>query len=222
MNIGESLKYSKNRMLTTIAYRLDGLICYALEGSIFIAGAAIQWLRDNLGVLQDASESEALAVSVEDNNDVYFVPAFTGLGAPYWEPDARAMICGLSRESNKAHIVRAALEAQAYQTRDLMGAMIEDSGVAIDTLRIDGGLAANGFMCQFLADMLDVNIDVPAVIETTAWGAACLAGLSCGVFKSLDDISDQWAVERGYSSQMNNADRDTLYDGWKNAVKMLR
>lgn len=221
MNIGEDFKVSKNQLLTTTAYRLDGKVFYALEGSIFIAGAAIQWLRDGLGLFENAAESEAMARSVPDTNEVYFVPAFTGLGAPYWKPDARAMIAGLSRESNAAHIVRAALEAQGYQTRDLMDAMAADGGVTPDTIRADGGLVANSFMCQFLADMLDCAIEVPAVVETTAWGAACLAGLSVGVFSSLDDISGVWKRDTHYAPQMGAQDRNDLYQGWRDAIAML-
>lgn len=221
MHIGAEFKPSKNRLLTTVAYRLGGEVSYALEGSIFIAGAAIQWLRDGLGVLGNAADSEEIARSVPDSNEVYFVPAFTGLGAPYWEPDARALIAGLSRENNAAHIVRAALEAQGYQTRDLMDAMTADSGITPDTLRADGGLVANGFMCQFLADMLDCRIDVPKVHETTAWGAACLAGLSAGVFKDLDEISSMWNAANAYAPEMGADERDQLYRGWRDSVDML-
>jgi glycerol kinase len=221
MNIGDAFKVSENRLLTTVAYRFDGQVSYALEGSIFIAGAAVQWLRDGLGIFKNAAESETMALSVPDNNEVYFVPAFTGLGAPYWKPDAKAIITGLSRESNASHIVRAALEAQAYQTRDLMDAMAADGGVAPDVIRVDGGLVANGFVCQFLADMLDVTIDVPAVAETTAWGAAALAGLSAGVFKGLDDIAGVWEADKQYAPQMDAQERDRLYQGWREAVAML-
>jgi len=221
MNIGDRFQQSENRLLTTIAYRFDGKPSYALEGSIFIAGAAIQWLRDGLGLFDHASNSEELALSVEDNNDVYFVPAFTGLGAPYWNPDARAMICGLTRESKAAHIVRAALEAQAYQTRDLMSAMEADSGISPDVIRADGGLVANEFMCQFLADMLETEIEIPQVVESTAWGAACLAGISAGVFKSLNDVSDGWTAERCYVSRVDPSERKRLLAGWKDAIKKL-
>ncbi|NCT40499.1 MAG: glycerol kinase GlpK [Alphaproteobacteria bacterium] len=221
MNIGDDFKVSQHRLLTTVAYRFDGKVSYALEGSIFIAGAAIQWLRDGVGLFDDAANSEDLARSVDDNNEVYFVPAFTGLGAPHWKPDAQAMICGLTRESNAAHIVRAALEAQAYQTCDLMGAMEADGGVKPDVIRADGGLVANGFMCQFLADMLNMDIEIPAVVETTAWGAACLAGLSVGVFDSLDDVRDAWHADRHYEPAMHDDERARLYAGWQTAVSML-
>ncbi len=220
MNTGNTFKTSQNRLLTTPAYRLDGEITYALEGSIFTAGAAIQWLRDNLGLFDDVSQCEALARSVPDNNQVYFVPAFTGLGAPYWEPKAKAMITGLSRESTSAHIIRAALEAQGYQSRDLMEAMKADSGATYDInlIRADGGLVANEFMCQFLADMLDRTVEIPAVTETTAWGAAVLAGLQSGVFSELEAIAQNWAPARRYTAQMQPPERQTLYKAWKTAI----
>ncbi|MEH6466154.1 MAG: glycerol kinase GlpK [Porticoccus sp.] len=221
MNIGPECKQSQNRLLTTVAYRVNGQITYAIEGSIFTAGAAIQWLRDGLGLFDDAKESEVLATSVMDNNEVYFVPAFTGLGAPYWCPDARAMIMGLSRESTQAHIVRAALEAQAYQTLDLMGAMQADGGHTPDVIRADGGLVANKFMCQFLADMLGISIEVPKVAETTAWGAAALAGVQVGVFSGVEDIARHWEADKCYRPQMDALQRDRLYAGWKKAVGML-
>lgn len=221
MNIGPVFKPSQHRLLTTVAYRVGGQITYAVEGSIFTAGAAIQWLRDSLGFFDDARESEVLATSVSDSNEVYFVPAFTGLGAPYWCPDAKAMIMGLSRESTQAHIVRAALEAQAYQTLDLMGAMQADGGYIPDIIRADGGLVANKFMCQFLADMLGISIEVPKVTETTAWGAAALAGVQVGVFRGLEDIAKSWEADKCYKSQMEASQRDRLYAGWKKAVGML-
>jgi glycerol kinase len=221
MNIGPEFRPSQNRLLTTVAYRINGQINYAVEGSIFVAGAAIQWLRDGLGLFEDARESEVLATSVKDNNEVYFVPAFTGLGAPYWNPEAKALIMGLSRESTQAHIVRAALEAQAYQTLDLMGAMQADSGFSTDVIRADGGLVANSFVCQFLADMLNTAIEVPHVTETTAWGAAALAGVHAGVFSGIEDIEKGWAAEKCYKPQMTAEQRDILYSGWKKAVNML-
>ncbi len=221
MNIGAEFKASQNRLLTTVAYRLGGEVTYALEGSIFVAGAAIQWLRDGLKFFDDAAQSEALARSVPDNNEVYFVPAFTGLGAPHWKPDAKAIIIGLSRESTAAHIVRAALEAQAYQTLDLMGAMEADSGVCPAVIRADGGLVANAFMCQFLADILDTAIEIPKVAETTAWGAACLAGVYGGVFETLEAIGGRWKAERRYEPQISATEREKLYSGWSDAVEML-
>ena len=221
MNIGGEFKQSQNRLLTTVAYRVNGEITYAVEGSIFVAGAAIQWLRDGLEVFSDAKESEALATSVEDNNEVYFVPAFTGLGAPYWQPDARAIITGMSRESTKAHIVRAALEAQAYQTLDLLGAMEKDGGFEADVIRADGGLVANEFVCQFLADMTGRAVEVPKVAETTAWGAAVLAGIQSSVFSDLEDSAAQWSADRRYAPQMDEITREALYNGWKAAIDKL-
>lgn len=221
MNIGPTFKRSQNRLLTTIAYRLNGHTTYAIEGSIFVAGAAIQWLRDGLGLFDHAADSERLATSVPDANEVYFVPAFTGLGAPYWRPDVRGAIVGLSRESTKAHITRAALEAQGYQTLDLMAAMESDGGHAPEVVRADGGLVANSFMCQFLADMLQKPVEVPDVTESTAWGAACLAGLSAGVFKDLNDISARWRLSKRYEPSMGHEKRGHLYEGWGRAVSML-
>ena len=219
INIGTKFRTSKNRLLTTVAYRFKGKPTYAIEGSIFVAGAAIQWLRDNMRMFKYAADSEKRALSVKDNNGVYFVPAFTGLGAPYWEPEAKALITGLSRESNAAHIIRAALEAQGYQTKDLMSAMEKDSGRKLSTIRADGGLVANGFMCQFLSDMLERPVEIPHVAETTAWGAACLAGLQTGVFKGLPDISKRWKRAKYYAPKMHKARRTALYEGWKSAIR---
>jgi glycerol kinase len=216
MNIGPTFKASQHRLLTTPGYCLNGNMVYAIEGSVFIAGAAIQWLRDELEFFQDAAASEALALGVPDNNGVYFVPAFTGLGAPYWQPDARGMISGLSRETTKAHIVRAALEAQAYQTMDLMIAIEDDSKI-----RVDGGLVANQFMCQFLADMLNKPIEVPRVTEATAQGAAILAGLTVGLFASLEATESYWQRDRLYLPTMAKAERERLYVGWKTAIQSL-
>lgn len=221
MNIGSDFKLSRNRLLTTIGYRLDGRATYAIEGAIFIAGAAIQWLRDNLGLIKSAAESEKLAVSVPDSNGVYFVPAFTGMGAPYWKPEAQAAILGLSRESNAAHIVRAALEAQAYQTLDLMEAFVADSGFDPDIIRVDGGLVSNAFVCQFLADMLHRTVEVPKSLESTALGAAYLAGLHAGVYSSLEDISENRQVAHRYTPQMGDIERRNLYEGWRQAVRKV-
>lgn len=218
MNIGSEFKKSSHRLLTTVAYRLDGSVAYALEGSIFVAGAAVQWLRDHLKIISSAAESEVLARSIADNDGVYFVPAFTGLGAPYWEPKARGMITGLTRETSAAHIVRAALEAQAYQTRDLMAAFAADGGRQFSVIRADGGLVANGFVCQFLADMLDCPIEIPKVTETTALGAAYLAGLSAGVFQGLPDITQAWTCHKRFTSTMPPPVRHALYAGWQSAI----
>ncbi|MBI4031730.1 MAG: glycerol kinase GlpK [Proteobacteria bacterium] len=221
MNIGDEFRESKNRLLTTPAYRFDGKTTYAIEGSIFIAGAAVQWLRDSLKLFADARESEGIAASVHDSNGVYFVPAFTGLGAPYWNPHARASISGLTRESSAAHIVRAALEAQAYQTMDLMEAMKADTGRTPEVIRADGGLVANGFVCQFIADMLDIAVEVPRVTETTALGSAYLAGLQVGVYSGLDDVGKSWAAARRFDPHMDPQTRTGLYGGWRSAVQSV-
>ncbi|MCB1935790.1 MAG: glycerol kinase GlpK [Nitrosomonas sp.] len=223
MNIGTDFVISKNKLLTTVGYRIGNETHYALEGSIFTAGAVIQWLRDNLGLLVDAKQSESIARSVSDSNEVYFVPAFTGLGAPYWKPFARAAITGLSRESHKAHIVRAALEAQGYQSRDLIEAMMTDSGIrnmdsSNGVLRVDGGMVVNAFVCQFIADMINQTVEIPAVSESTAWGAAVLAGLQSNVYENLSEISSNWTCSHRYKPSMDAIERDALYAGWKNAV----
>lgn len=221
MNIGHDFVVSRSRLLTTVAYKIGGKVTYAAEGSIFNAGTAIQYLRDNLGFFEKSSKSEELAISVTDNGGVYFVPAFTGLGAPYWNPSARGMIYGLGRDSTKAHITRAALEAQAYQTYDLFDAMYCDTGHAIEVLRIDGGLVANRFMCQFLADILQLPVEVPRVMESTAWGAACLAGLQAGLFDGVQDIAQKWRSTNIYTPKMDAKEAARLYAGWQNAVAML-
>lgn len=214
MNIGSEFIKSENRILTTAAYRLNGEMAYALEGSIFMAGAVIQWLRDELCMIEQASDTEKLALSVDDNNGVYLIPAFTGLGAPHWRPDARAAIMGLTRGANRAHIARAALEAQAYQTMDLLGAMKADSGIDFERLRVDGGLVANNFVCQFLADILQTSIDVPKVTETTALGAAYLAGLYAGIYKDLDDLSGRWQEDKIFTPKMPQNESSDLYKCW--------
>jgi glycerol kinase len=218
VNTGTAFRASKNRLLTTPAYRFNGKTTYAIEGSIFVAGAAVQWLRDGLKLFRAAKDSEKIARSVKDNHGVYFVPAFTGLGAPYWNPDARAAISGLTRDATGAHIVRAALEAQAYQTCDLMNAMKADMGSAPAVIRADGGLVANKFVCQFIADMLDIPLEVPAVAETTALGAAYCAGLQAGLYGGLDDITGAWRCAHRYKPKMKPAARKQLYDGWQKAV----
>jgi len=221
MNIGETFKPSKNRLLTTVAYRLNGKICYALEGSIFVAGAAIQWLRDGLGILKSAAETEGIATSVAHNNGVYLVPAFTGLGAPYWNPHARAAITGLTRGATAAHVVRAGLEAQAYQTEDLMQAMQEDAGKPFTEIRVDGGMVKNNWVCQFISDITAKPVLRPEIIETTALGAAYLAGLHVGIFKTVDDIAAAWVCEHTFTPAMPAAQRDALYQGWQKAVKQV-
>ena len=227
VNTGERCVESANRLLTTVAYRLGGKTTYALEGSIFVAGAAVQWLRDGLRVISSASESEAHARDLPSTEGVYLVPAFTGLGAPHWDPDARGAILGLTRDSTVAHIVRAALEAVAYQTADLADAFAADMrGGAVEaglgTLRLDGGMVANDWLCQFLADMLERPVERPAVIETTALGAAYLAGLAAGLYGSLDDIAQAWRLERRFEPRMDAAERQHLLTGWRRAVARVR
>ncbi len=221
MNIGKKFRFSENRLLTTIGYRIEGQSTYAIEGAIFVAGAAIQWLRDGMKLFRNASETEGIATSVKDSGGVYFVPAFTGLGAPYWVPETRGMISGLSRGTTSAHIVRAALEAQAYQTRDLMKAFIADGGHDPKVVRADGGLVANHFMCQFLADQIGKPVEIPEVSETTALGAATMAGLQAGIYKGLDEIAATWKRSRRYEPSMEAVQRDSLYGGWTKTVSAL-
>jgi glycerol kinase len=224
MNTGNEPVRSQNNLLTTVAWKLGdgGKMVYALEGSVFIAGAAVQWLRDEVKLVDDAAESEGLARSVPDTGGVYMVPAFVGLGAPYWDPYARGAIVGLTRGSNRAHIVRATLESIAYQTRDVVGAMQADSGLDLKTLRVDGGATANDFLMQFQADILGVPVERPAVVETTALGAAYLAGLAIGFWSSQDEIARQWRVDATFEPQMSVDQRDALYAGWKRAVGRAR
>ncbi|MBO6782283.1 MAG: glycerol kinase GlpK [Alphaproteobacteria bacterium] len=218
MNTGDEAPVSENRLLTTLAYRLDGRPTYAIEGSIFVAGAAVQWLRDALKLIGAAPETETLARELDGNRGVYMVPAFAGLGAPHWDADARGAILGLTRDSGIAEIARATLEAVAYQTRDLLDAMTADRGARPDTIRVDGGMAANDWLMQFLADILDTAVERPQITETTALGAAWLAGLGCGLFASLEDISALWTRDRGFSPGMDGNTRDRLLAGWKDAV----
>ncbi len=222
MNTGSRQVLSKNRLIATIAYRLAGTVTYAIEGSIFVAGAAVQWLRDGLKLIAAAGESERLASGLSGNNGVYLVPAFTGLGAPYWDPHARGAIFGLTRDTGIAEIVRSALEAVCYQTRDLMQAMAEDGGVEPTALRVDGGMVANDWLMQFLADILDLPVERPTVTETTALGAAALAGLTIGLFSSTDDIARRWQRDRRFEPRMSEAQRQSLYAGWRNAVGRVR
>lgn len=225
LNTGTKLVRSRHRLLSTVAYRLDGRPTFALEGSIFVSGAAIQWLRDRLRLLPTAAHSAALAAEVDDSRGVYLVPAFTGLGAPYWDADARGAIVGLTRDSGPAEIVRAALEAVAYQTRDLMVAMNADCAqggrARLAALRVDGGMAANDWLMQFLADQLGTPVQRPAIVETTALGAAYLAGLGAGVFTSTDDIARRWRCAHVFEPKMRKKDRDALYGGWKQAVRRV-
>ncbi|MDQ2640103.1 MAG: glycerol kinase GlpK [Pseudomonadota bacterium] len=220
-NTGTTLKLSRHRLLSTVAYRLAGQPVFALEGSIFVAGAAVKWLRDELRLIGTAGETESLARSVADTGGVHFVPAFTGLGAPWWDPDARGALLGLTRSSGVAQIARAALEAVACQTRDLLEAMTQD-GVAPAELRVDGGMVVNNWLVQHIADMLRVPVVRPAVVETTALGAAFLAGLQAGVHGSLDDIAALWRAERRFEPQMSADRADALHAAWRGAVARLR
>ena len=227
LNTGERLVPSQNRLLSTIAWRLDGKPTYAIEGSIFIAGAAVQWVRDGLRAISHAAESEPLARAVPDCGGVYLVPAFTGLGAPWWDPDARGAILGITRDTTGAHIVRAALESVCYQTADLMTAMqddiaVADAGVFPETLRVDGGMVANNWVCQYLADILDCPVERPAVLETTALGAAYLAGLAIGLYPSMEAISQTWRADRSFAPAMPEATRAARLAGWAEAVSRVR
>ena len=223
MNTGDRPQASANNLLTTIAWKVgDGAMQYALEGSIFMAGAAVQWLRDEMQLLKSAGESEAIAASIESTDGVYVVPAFVGLGAPYWDQYARGTIVGLTRGSGRAQIVRATLESIAYQTRDVVDAMSADAGLALDTLRVDGGAVVNDFLMQFQADILGVPVQRPVVTETTALGAAYLAGLATGYWESQDEIAGQWQLERSFEPSMPSDQRETLYADWQRAVERAR
>ena len=222
MNTGEEMIPSKNGLITTIAWGVDGKVEYALEGSIFVAGAIVQWLRDELKLVSDASDSEYFATKVEDNNGVYIVPAFVGLGAPYWDMYARGTIVGLTRGSNRNHIIRASLESIAYQTRDVLEAMQEDSGIELQSLKVDGGAVANNFLMQFQSNILGVDVDRPEIIETTALGAAYLAGLAVGFWKDKQEISNKWKIETRFKSIMEEEEKEKLYRGWKKAVERSR
>jgi len=219
MNTGEKIVRSNNRLLTTIAWGLNGKVNYALEGSVFIAGASIQWLRDEVKLLYDASDSEFFAKKVNDTGSVYVVPAFAGLGAPYWDMHARGIITGISRGTNIYHIVRATLESIAYQTRDILEAMRDDSGIPIKILKVDGGASKNNFLMQFQSDILNVETVRPKVVETTALGAAYLAGLAVGFWKGRDELSNILKVDSIFKPDMKNDKREVLYKGWKSAVK---
>lgn len=221
-NIGSQPMVSKQKLLTTIAWRFDGKITYALEGSIFVAGSAIQFMRDVLGLLEKAPDSEAMASSVEDNGGVYFVPALTGLGAPYWNPYARGLISGLTRGTKPEHIVRAALEAQAYQTMDLFTAMKNDTGIDIKKVRVDGGLVNNSWVCQFISDIVRVSIDRPVITETTALGVAYMAGLKAGVFHDLEHIRTLWLSDKSFEPAMNDNKANELYSGWTKSIERVQ
>ncbi len=218
MNTGETAVTSQNGLVTSIAWRIGDKTQYVLEGSVFVCGAAVQWLRDGLGIIRSSADTEKLARSVPDNGGVYFVPAFVGLGAPYWDPYARGSIVGLTRAATKAHIVRATLEAMAYQTADVLAVMEKEANAPVGSLKVDGGASANKFLLQFQADITGKQIVRPACIETTALGAACLAGLAVGVYDSLEAIRAIYHHDVQFDAQMTSEQRDTLYDGWKKAV----
>lgn len=219
MNTGDKAVESQNGLLTTIACNAKGEPCYALEGSIFMGGASVQWLRDELKIVDDSHDTEYFATKVADSNGVYVVPAFTGLGAPYWDPYARAAILGLSRGANANHIIRATLEAIAYQTREVLDAMQSDSGEKLETLRVDGGAVANNFLMQFQADILDANVERPVVREVTALGAAYLAGLATGFWQDLEELRGKAEVERTFAPEIAPEKRTKLFNGWQKAVK---
>ncbi|QIA27491.1 glycerol kinase GlpK [Thermaerobacter sp. PB12/4term] len=222
MNTGDRPARSEHGLITTVAWGVDGKVEYALEGSIFIAGAVVQWLRDELKIIEKAADTEPLARSVDDTGGVYLVPAFAGLGAPYWDPYARGTIVGITRGTGRAHLARAALESIAYQTRDVLGAMEADSGLALSALRVDGGAVVNNFLMQFQADLLGVPVDRPVVNETTALGAAYLAGLAVGFWRNREEIEQFWQRDRRFEPAMPEDVREKLYAGWKRAVERAR
>jgi glycerol kinase len=219
MNTGEKMIASKNNLLTTVAWKINGITHYALEGSVFIAGAVVQWMRDGLGIIKTSAEVEALAMKVHSNDGVYVVPAFAGLGAPYWNQHARGTITGLTRGTTSAHIARAAIESIAYQTMDVLKAMEADSGISIKELRVDGGATKNDLLMQFQSDVLHSKVVRPIITETTALGAAYLAGLAVGFWKSIDELQQQWQVEKVFSSNMTEEKRNELTSGWHTAIQ---
>lgn len=222
MNTGETPVFSKNGLVTTIAWGLDGKVNYALEGSVFVCGAAIQWLRDEIDILEKSSDSEAMATSVEDSCGLYVVPAFVGLGAPYWDPYARGAVMGITRGANKNHLVRATLESLAYQTNDLIQAMTDDLGSCLVSLKVDGGACANNFLMQFQADVLNCDVKRPVCIETTSLGAAYLAGLATGYWTSKEDVLQNWQVDRVFRPDMEDDKRQQMLSGWSKAVDRVR
>ena len=219
MNTGTKPVFSRHGLITTIAWGMNGIINYALEGSVFVAGAAIQWLRDEMKLIDNASDSEWMAKKVKDTNGVYLVPAFVGLGAPYWDPYARGTIVGLTRGANKFHMIRATLESLAYQTNDVLKAMEEDSEIRLTSLKVDGGACANNFLMQFQADIINVPVKRPVSIETTALGAAYLAGLATGYWKNREDVLENWQISRIFEPEMEADLREELLSGWGKAVK---
>ena len=219
MNTGDKPVTSKNGLVTTIAWGIDGKVEYALEGSIFVAGAALQWLRDEMGLIKDAAESEECANAVPDTNGCYMVPAFVGLGAPYWDQYARGVIVGLTRGVNRNHIVRAALESMAYQVTDVLRAMEEDSGIKLSALRVDGGACVNDFLAQFQADIINTAVLRPMCIETTAMGAAYLAGLAVGYWPDKETIKQNHIIAREFVPNMSELKREMLLEGWHQAIQ---
>ena len=222
MNTGEEIVTSKHGLLTTLAWGIDGQVQYALEGSVFVAGSAIQWLRDGLKLIESSPDSEAFATAVDSTVGVYMVPAFVGLGTPYWDTDVRGAVFGLTRGTTKAHFIRATLESLAYQTKDVLTAMVADSEIDLQTLRVDGGAVKNDFLMQFQSDILGVPVERPVVQETTALGAAYLAGLAVGYWQDKSEIAQQWQNDRTFVNQITEGKREKLYKGWKNAVAAAR
>ena len=222
MNTGEKAVKSNHGLLTTIAWGIDGKVEYALEGSIFVAGSAVQWLRDGLRMFRDSAESERYATRVDSTEGVYVVPAFVGLGAPYWDSDVRGAVFGLTRGTSKEHFVRATLESLAYQMKDVVDAMEADSGISLKSLKVDGGAVKNDFLMQFQSDILDVEVDRPVINETTALGAAYLAGLAVGYWKDRSEISEIWKNDKSFQPKMEESERKDLYEGWQKAVKAAK
>lgn len=219
MNTGEKPVFSKNGLVTTIAWGLDGKVNYALEGSIFVAGAAIQWLRDELRIIDSAPDSEYMARKVKDTNGCYVVPAFTGLGAPHWDQYARGTIVGITRGVNKYHIIRATLESLAYQVNDVLVAMKADSGIDLAALKVDGGASANDFLMQTQANIINAPVNRPQCVETTAMGAAYLAGLAVGYWESKEDVIKNWAIDKTFEPKIDEEQRSKMIKGWNKAVK---
>jgi glycerol kinase len=222
MNIGDQPKESLNGLLTTVGWRIGNETTYCLEGSIFIAGAAVQWLRDGLGIIDRSDEVETLQLSVDDTGGVYFVPAFVGLGTPYWDSSARGTIVGITRGTTKAHIARAAVESMAYQTMDVLETMQRDSGVPLQALKVDGGATVNNSLLQFQADLLNVPVQRPRVQETTALGAAYLAGLATGMWSDMKELASHWALDQEFHPQLDDSQRQRLAGDWKRAVERSR
>ena len=221
-NTGNEVQYSTNKLLSTLAWQAQGQTTYALEGSVFMAGAIVQWLRDGLGIIQKSGDVEKLACQVSSTEGVVLVPAFTGLGAPHWDSEARALLCGMSRGTGKAHIARAALESIAFQVSDVLSAMQSDISKPLKELRVDGGACANDMLMQFQADILNVPVLRPKLLESTAWGAAAIAGLKAGVFSNLDEIAQSWQLERAFEPNMQVDEREYHLNRWQSALKRAK